>query len=65
MNKRIIQVVSYNPIWPESFESEAEQLSVVLSDNLNQIDHIGSTAVPGLSAKPIIDILASVKDLKT
>ena len=64
MNKRIIQVISYNPIWPESFKSEAERLSVVLGDNLNQIDHIGSTAVPGLSAKPIIDILASVNDFK-
>jgi len=63
MNKRIIQVVSYNPIWPKCFKSEAEQLSVVLGDNLNQIDHIGSTAVPGLSAKPILDILVAVHRL--
>lgn len=64
INKRTIQVVSYNPIWLESFKSEAEQLSAFLGENLNQIDHIGSTAVPGLSAKPIIDILISVHCLK-
>jgi GrpB-like predicted nucleotidyltransferase (UPF0157 family) len=60
---RIIEVVPYNPDWPQMFEAEAELIKKALGDNCIAIHHIGSTAVPGLSAKPVIDILPVVKSL--
>ena len=57
MRHRTIAVVDYDPKWPESFEAECELLSRTLGKVASRIDHIGSTVVPGLAAKPIIDIL--------
>ena len=61
--KRIIRVVDYDPRWPEIFETERIILSEVLDEQIVHIHHIGSTAVPGLAAKPIIDILPEVRDV--
>lgn len=58
-----IIVTDYNPIWAEMFESEAENIRQILGDNCVTIHHIGSTAVPDLTAKPIIDIMPIVKSL--
>ena len=58
-----IIVTDYNPIWAEMFESEAENIRQILGDNCVAIHHIGSTAVPDLAAKPIIDIMPIVKSL--
>ena len=55
-----IDVVQYNPTWPAAFEEERRRLSRVLGPWAIRIDHHGSTAVPGLAAKPIIDIQISV-----
>ena len=60
---RIIEVVPYNPKWPQLFEEEAALIKKALGDNCIAIYHVGSTSVPGLSAKPIIDILPVVKDI--
>ncbi len=57
-----ILIVDYDPEWPARFEREAVRIRAVLGDRALQIDHIGSTAVPGLAAKPIIDILLVVAD---
>ena len=57
-----ILIVDYDSGWPEHFEREADRLQRVLGDRALQIEHIGSTAVPGLAAKPIIDILLVVAD---
>lgn len=59
----MVEVVVYNPEWPELFNEEAAHIQHVLGDNCIAIHHIGSTAVPGLSAKPIIDILPVVKNI--
>ena len=64
MSKRIIQVVPYDSAWPQQFKCEAENLSRALSNISCNIEHIGSTSVPGLAAKPIIDILISVNCFK-
>jgi GrpB-like predicted nucleotidyltransferase (UPF0157 family) len=61
--KRIIQVVQYNPQWPALFQKETELILPLLAKELIQIHHIGSTAVPGLKAKPIIDIMLTVKNV--
>ncbi len=59
-----ISIEPYNPAWPEMFEKEAAFLRSNLPQNIiKRIEHFGSTAVPGLCAKPIIDILVEVTSL--
>ena len=59
-----VQVVPYSKNWPAMFEAEVELLQKALEPWLvAEIEHVGSTAVPGLHAKPIIDIMAPVQDL--
>jgi GrpB-like predicted nucleotidyltransferase (UPF0157 family) len=60
-----IEVVPYNPLWPAQFESERSAIAGSLGDILDQSHHIGSTAVEGLSAKPIIDIILEVHSLES
>ena len=57
-----IMVVAYDPAWPELFRQLGAKLRAVLDGVALRIDHIGSTAVPGLAAKPIIDVLLIVPD---
>ncbi len=59
---KAIQVVPYDHNWPHIFEQEAALLRQSLGHNCLEIHHIGSTSVPGLAAKPIIDIVAVVQD---
>jgi GrpB-like predicted nucleotidyltransferase (UPF0157 family) len=59
-----IYLVPYDPTWPRQFEEERARLAHVLRPWLKgAIEHIGSTAIPGLMAKPIIDMMAGVRDL--
>jgi GrpB-like predicted nucleotidyltransferase (UPF0157 family) len=59
-----VALVPYDPRWPEVFEQERlHLLSCLPSDLVKRIEHFGSTAVPGLSAKPIVDILVEVTSL--
>jgi len=57
-----IEVRDYDPRWPILFDEESERLRSVFGPTLT-IEHIGSTSVPGLAAKPIIDILVGVESL--
>jgi len=60
-----IDLVDYDPAWPVRFEEERRLLSDVLATWLaGPIEHVGSTAVPGLCAKPVIDIMAPVHTLE-
>lgn len=63
MQQRIIAVVDYDIAWPERFEKEARAISGVLAQEIVRMHHIGSTAVPGLKAKPVIDILLEAKNV--
>ncbi len=56
MNYKRVEVVSYNPDWPKQFEEEVKGIKQALGDNYVLAYHIGSTSVPGLSAKEDIDI---------
>jgi len=59
-----IELAPYSAAWPELFAIEAQRLKAVLEPWLaGDIEHVGSTAVPGLSAKPVIDIMAPVAGL--
>jgi GrpB-like predicted nucleotidyltransferase (UPF0157 family) len=53
-------IVPYDPLWPEEFRVEAQRIERACDDLEIRLEHIGSTSVPGLSAKPIIDIAAGV-----
>lgn len=65
MSQPPVVIVPYDPGWPARFESEKELVGKVLRPWLaGPIEHIGSTAVPGLAAKPIIDIMAGVESLE-
>jgi len=58
-----IEVVPHDPAWRQTFEIESKEIRRVLEDNLVAIHHIGSTAIPGIHAKPVIDLLVEVEDL--
>jgi len=59
-----IVLVPYDPGWARRFEQERARLELVLAEWLTGgIHHIGSTAIPGIAAKPIIDMMAGVRDL--
>lgn len=60
---RQVIVTPYQSSWPEAFQQAKEQLETIFGDRLLEVHHIGSTAVPGLSAKPILDILPVVDSL--
>ena len=57
-----IEIVAYDPAWPAAFEAERKRLAPLLSGV--EVHHFGSTAVPGLAAKPVIDMIALVDDLE-
>jgi GrpB-like predicted nucleotidyltransferase (UPF0157 family) len=57
-----IVLADYDPGWPQLFEREAEQVRSALGDKALRLEHTGSTSVPGLAAKPIIDIVLVVAD---
>ena len=61
---RVITIVDYDPAWPQRFRDVAGPLRQALRDVALRIDHIGSTSVPGLAAKPVIDIQISVAELE-
>jgi GrpB-like predicted nucleotidyltransferase (UPF0157 family) len=57
-----IRLVEYDPQWPHRFEEEAKRIRTVLGQHALRIEHVGSTSVPGLTAKPIVDIVLVVTD---
>jgi GrpB-like predicted nucleotidyltransferase (UPF0157 family) len=56
-----LEIVAYDPAWPGAFCAERDRIAVALGDLAVRIDHNGSTSVPGLAAKPVIDIQISVR----
>lgn len=57
-----VVVIDADPTWPAHYETYAASLRSVLGERLRVVEHIGSTAVPGLAAKPVIDIVAAIDD---
>lgn len=57
-----VELAAYDPAWPEQFEREADRIRAALGDRVLRLEHVGSTSVPGLAAKPIIDVLLVVSD---
>ena len=59
-----VVVVEYRPEWPLAYEKEKERIQKILKENCLALWHIGSTAVPGLAARPVIDMLAAIRSLE-
>ncbi len=64
LSKSAVRVVEYDPCWPDWFRQEASRLRDALGSAIQEIEHVGSTSIPGLNAKPIIDMLATVENLE-
>jgi GrpB-like predicted nucleotidyltransferase (UPF0157 family) len=62
LERRTVVIADYDPAWPERFAAERERIRAALGPQALRIEHIGSTSVPGLAAKPIVDILVGVAD---
>jgi GrpB-like predicted nucleotidyltransferase (UPF0157 family) len=58
-----VELREYDPTWAELFESERQLLAGVFGGRAVAIEHVGSTSVPGLSAKPIVDVLIGLREL--
>lgn len=59
-----IAVVAYDTAWPERFASASTEILTAVGSRFLRLEHIGSTSVPGLAAKPVIDMMASVQRLQ-
>jgi GrpB-like predicted nucleotidyltransferase (UPF0157 family) len=57
-----ILLVEYDPQWPRRFQEESKRIRAVLGQHALRVEHVGSTSIPGLTAKPIIDIALVVAD---
>jgi GrpB-like predicted nucleotidyltransferase (UPF0157 family) len=64
IEKRAIEIVAHDPAWQARFATERARIADALGATAVRIDHVGSTAVPGLPAKPIVDIQVSVPDVE-
>jgi len=61
--RKPIEVVDYDVGWPDEFARERRRIRQLVGDYIVELEHFGSTAIPGLAAKPIIDMLAGVHDV--
>jgi len=60
--ERVIEIVAYQAGWPERFEEEKARIEAAVGSAARRVEHIGSTAVPGLAAKPVVDVMVTVDD---
>jgi GrpB-like predicted nucleotidyltransferase (UPF0157 family) len=63
LRPRQVRLVPYDPAWPAAYEREAARLCQGLGDRAQAIAHIGSTAVPGMPAKPLLDVMVAISSL--
>ncbi|HVF66171.1 MAG TPA: GrpB family protein [Pyrinomonadaceae bacterium] len=60
---RKVEVVAHDPRWRDAFEAEAKRVADALGENVVAVHHIGSTAIPEIYAKPVVDLLVEVRDV--
>ena len=58
-----VKVLPHDPRWRDAFEAEAQQVAAALGENVLAVHHIGSTAIPDIYAKPVVDLLVEVRDI--
>ena len=59
-----VEVVDYDQDWPRRYATERDRIRGAIGDTLLVIEHVGGTAVPGLPAKPVIDLMVGVEDIE-
>lgn len=64
LKRGIVKLTPYKKEWTLEFEKEKKKLEKILGDKVISIEHCGSTAIPGIKAKPIIDVLVGVRTVK-
>ena len=64
LERGTVALVAYRPEWKRYYEEEIRRLESIAGDRLLEYEHVGSTAIEGMAAKPIVDLLAVVDDLK-
>jgi GrpB-like predicted nucleotidyltransferase (UPF0157 family) len=57
-----VELCDYDPAWPRRYQREATRIRSLLGDRVVRLEHVGSTSVPGLAAKPIVDLVLEVPD---
>lgn len=62
LDRERVSLEPHRPAWREVYAAEASRLAGVLGDDLRRIEHVGSTAIPDVPAKPVVDVLALVED---
>lgn len=62
MRPVVVELAEPDPAWPAAFDAAAARLRAALGERAHRIEHIGSTAVPGLAAKPVIDVVVALDD---
>ena len=63
VEKRTLVLVDHDPSWAETYAEHERRIRAALGPAARQVEHIGSTSVPGLAAKPIVDVLVTVEDI--
>lgn len=63
MSQEPITIVEYDPEWPEQYAAEETRIREAVGEHVASVEHVGSTSVPGLGAKPIIDVMVGVETL--
>jgi len=63
LKRGTVELSPYDDAWPRLFEAEKQQILVALDGLIFELEHVGSTSVPGLAAKPLIDTIASMRSL--
>ena len=63
VHRKHVTVVDYDPAWPDEFAAEKKIILEHLDGRIQAIEHVGSTAVPGMSAKPVLDMLGAIDDV--
>ena len=58
-----VEVVPHDPRWRDAFEAEAKHVAAALGENVVAVHHVGSTAIPNIYAKPVVDLLVEVRDI--
>lgn len=64
LERHVVKLELYDPRWQDDYEKERIQLLKMLGDNICSLAHIGSTAIPGIHAKPIIDVVIGVRSIE-
>jgi len=62
-DQTVVELHPHDPSWISTARREADRIAGVLGDNLIRVEHVGSTAIPGICAKPTIDLMPIVRDL--